>query len=113
MYHRWANGDVVEPLIRRRNFNGVAADSIEVAEEFRLLFNLYFNSQKNEYVDVSDGEGLTVVKMNDNGYITIHKRYLKTYLAVKEKALIIHIDSRCVALDATKKSCRGWISVQK
>lgn len=51
--------------------------------------------------------------MNDNGYITIHKRYLKTYLAVKEKALIIHIDSRCVALDATKKSCRGWISVQK
>ena len=77
------------------------------------MFNLYFNSQKNEYVDVSDGEGLTVVKMNDNGYITIHKRYLKTYLAVKEKALIIHIDSRCVALDATKKSCRGWISVQK
>ena len=103
VYHRWGNGDGFEPLIIRRNFNGVEADSIEVAEEFRLLFNLYFNSQKNEYVDVSDGEGLTVVKMNDNGYITIHKRYLKTYLAVKEKALIIHIDSRCVALDATKK----------
>ena len=31
------------------------------------------------------------VKMNDNGYITIHKRYLKAYLAVKEKALIIHM----------------------
>ena len=41
--------------------------------------------------------------MNDNGYITIHKRYLKTYLAVKEKALIVHIDSRCVALDASEK----------
>ena len=103
VYHRWGNGDGFEPLIIKRNFNGVATDSIEVAEEFRLLFNLYFNSQKNEYVDVSDGEVLTVVKMNDNGYITIHKRYLKTYLAVKEKALIIHIDSRCVALDATKK----------
>ncbi len=103
VYHRWGNGDDFEPLIIKRNFNGVATDSVEVAEEFRLLFNLYFNSQKNEYVDVSDGEGITVVKMNDNGYITIHKRYLKTYLAVKEKALIIHIDSRCVALDASEK----------
>ena len=28
---------------------------------------------------------LPIVKMNDNGYVTIHKRYLKTYLAVKEK----------------------------
>ena len=103
VYHRWGNDDDFEPLIIKRNFNGVATDSVEVAEEFRLLFNLYFNSQKNEYVDVSDGEGITVVKMNDNGYITIHKRYLKTYLAVKEKALIVHIDSRCVALDASEK----------
>ncbi len=66
VYHRWGNDDDFEPLIIKRNFNGVATDSVEVAEEFRLLFNLYFNSQKNEYVDVSDGEGITVVKMNDN-----------------------------------------------
>ena len=43
------------------------------------------------------------MKMNDNGYVTIHKRYLKTYLAVKEKVLMIHIDSRCVSIDNSEK----------
>lgn len=42
VYHRWGNDDDFEPLIIKRNFNGVATDSVEVAEEFRLLFNLYF-----------------------------------------------------------------------
>lgn len=41
--------------------------------------------------------------MNDNGYITIHKRYLKTYLAVKEKVLMIHIDSRCISINDSEK----------
>lgn len=103
VYYRWGNDNGYEPLIIKREYNGVAPDSIEIVEEFRLLFNLYFNSQKNEYIDVSDGEGITVVKMNDNGYITIHKRYLKTYLAVKEKALMIHIDSRCISIDNSEK----------
>lgn len=89
VYHRWGNDNGYEPLVIKREYNGVATDSIEIVEEFRLLFNLYFNSQKNEYIDVSNGEGITVVKMNDNGYVTIHKRYLKTYLAVKEKVLIL------------------------
>ena len=99
VYYRWGNDNNFEPLVIKREYNGVATDSVEIAEEFRLLFNLYFNAQKNEYMDVSDGEGVTVVRMNDNGFVTIHKRYLKTYLAVKEKALIIHVDSRCIAID--------------
>lgn len=103
VYHRWGNDNGYEPLVIKREYNGVATDSIEIVEEFRLLFNLYFNSQKNEYIDVSNGEGITVVKMNDNGYVTIHKRYLKTYLAVKEKVLMIHIDSGCVSIDNSEK----------
>lgn len=103
VYHCWGNDNGYEPLIIKREYNGVAPDSIEIVEEFRLLFNLYFNSQKKEYIDVSNGEGITVVKMNDNGYITIHKRYLKTYLAVKEKVLMIHIDSRCISISDSEK----------
>ncbi|MGL4332905.1 MAG: hypothetical protein ACRCSR_08970 [Bacteroidales bacterium] len=99
VYYRWGNDNNFEPLVIKRKYNGVATDSVEIAEEFRLMFNLYFNAQKNEYIDVSVGEGISVVKMNDNGYVTIHKRYLKTYLAVKEKALIIHVDSRCTSID--------------
>lgn len=66
VYHRWGNDNGYEPLVIKREYNGVATDSIEIVEEFRLLFNLYFNSQKNEYIDVSNGEGITVVKMNDS-----------------------------------------------
>lgn len=103
VYYRWGNNNGYEPLVIKREYNGVATDSTEIAEEFRLLFNLYFNSQKDEYIDVSNGEGITVVKMNDNGYVTIHKRYLKTYLALKEKVLMIHIDSRCISIDNSEK----------
>ena len=53
VYHRWGNDNGYEPLVIKREYNGVATDSIEIVEEFRLLFNLYFNSQKNEYIDVS------------------------------------------------------------
>ena len=49
VYYRWGNDKDFEPLVIKREYNGVATDSVEIAEEFRLLFNLYFNSQKNEY----------------------------------------------------------------
>lgn len=101
VYYRWGNDDGYEPIVIRREYNDVAIDSIEVVEEFRLLYNLYFNSQKGEYIDVA--EGITVVKINNNGYITFHKKYLKEYLALKEKSLIIHIDSKCISIDNIEK----------
>lgn len=85
VYHQWGNDDGMEPIAIKRNFNGLVPDSNEIVEEFRFLFNLYYNSHKGEYVDISDGESTTVVKVDDNGYTTIHKRYLKTFLVVKDK----------------------------
>lgn len=99
VYYKWGNDNGYEPIVIERDFNGLAPDTIEIVEEFRLLFNLYYNAQKREYVDVSSGESITVVKITDNGYTTIHKRYLKTFLAVKEKVLLIYVDSKCIALD--------------
>lgn len=103
VYHRWGNDDEIEPLVIKRDFNGLTEDVIEIAEEFRLLFNLYYNQQKKEYVDLSDGESVTVVKMDENGFVSVHKRYLKSYLAVKEKVLLIHVDSRCTLIDSGLK----------
>lgn len=60
---------------------------------FRFLFNLYYNSQSKEYVDLENDT--SVVKISDDNLVSIHKRYLKSYLAIKNMALIIHIDSRC------------------
>lgn len=78
----------------------MANDNIEIVEEFRLLFNLYYNSQSKEYVDLE--KDVPVIKISDDNLVRVHKQYLKSYLAVKNMALIMHIDSRCV--DITKDS---------
>lgn len=46
VYHRWNNDKGIEPFVISRSFDGLAEDSIEIVEEFRLLFNLYYNRQK-------------------------------------------------------------------
>lgn len=95
MYQRWNNNKGAELFVIQRSFNGLAQDSIEIVEEFRLLFNLYFNNQKNEYLDLANNETV-VVKIQKNGYMCVNKRYLKTYLSVKNMGMIINVDSRCV-----------------
>lgn len=94
VYHRCNNDINAEPLIIKRNYNGLANDSIELAEEFRLLFNLYYNAQLKQYIDLENE--VVVAKVDDNDCVSVHKRYLKSYLAIKDMAIIMHIDSRCV-----------------
>ncbi|MDO4543161.1 MAG: hypothetical protein Q4C01_01300 [Clostridia bacterium] len=92
VYHRFGNGDGFEPLIIERNFDGLGIDnSLEVSEEFRLINNLCFDRVKNEYVDPENET--TVVKI-ENGLVTIHKNYLKRFLAVKQMSLLVHLSSR-------------------
>ncbi len=95
VYHQWNNDKGYEPIIILRGFGGLVEDSIEVLEEFRLLFNLYYNQQRKEYIDLTDGESTIVVKESDDGLVTIHKKYLKTFLTIKNKCLLLHVDSRC------------------
>ena len=92
-YYKWGNNSNIEPLVIRRDYNDLASDNIEIVEEFRFLFNLYYNSQSKEYVDLENDT--SVIKISDDNLVSIHKRYLKSYLAVKNMALIMHIDSRC------------------
>ena len=92
-YYKWGNNASIEPLVIKRDYNDLARDNIEIVEEFRFLFNLYYNSQSKEYVDLENDT--SVVKISDDNLVSIHKRYLKSYLAIKNMALIIHIDSRC------------------
>ena len=92
-YYKWGNNSSIEPLVIKRDYNDLARDNIEIVEEFRFLFNLYYNSQSKEYVDLENDT--SVIKISDDNLVSIHKRYLKSYLAVKNMALIMHIDSRC------------------
>ncbi|MPN13249.1 hypothetical protein SDC9_160570 [bioreactor metagenome] len=109
IYQRWNNDKGAEPFVIQRSFNGLAHDSIEIIEEFILLFNLYFNNQKNEYLDLANSETV-VVKVQENGYVCVNKRYLKTYLSVKNMGLIIHMDSRCVNCENQHRFSEDGIS---
>lgn len=109
LYQHWNNDKGLEPFVIKREFNDLAEDYIEIVEEFRLLFNLYYNSQKKEYIDLAGGN-ISVVKVAENGSVTVHKRYLKTYLALKEKVLVIHVDSRCVGISREEKIKEDCVS---
>lgn len=97
LYHKWNNDSSIEPFVLQRNYNGLADDNIEIVEEFRFLFNLYYNSEKKEYIDLEND--ISVIKVTDKNFVSVHKRYLKSYLAVKNMALVMHIDSRYVCTE--------------
>ena len=107
VYHKWGNDSNIEPFVIKRNYNGLASNNVEIVEEFRFLFNLYYNSQSKEYIDLEND--ITVIKISDNDLISVHKRYLKSYLAVKNMALIMHIDSRCVDIMKESLSADGVV----
>lgn len=91
IYKRYNNDKNAEPIVINRGYDGLADDNYEIVEEFRLLFNLYHDFRKQEYIDLENNT--TVVKFDDNELIKINKKYLKRYLAVKNMALILYIDS--------------------
>ena len=107
VYHKWGNDSNIEPFVIKRNYNGLASNNVEIVEEFRFLFNLYYNSQSKEYIDLEND--ITVIKISDNDLVSVHKRYLKSYLAVKNMALIMHIDSRCVDIMKESLSADGVV----
>ena len=52
IYSRFNNQVSMEPFIIERNYNGLGKqDELEIVEEFRFLNNLYFDRQKNEYIE--------------------------------------------------------------
>lgn len=91
IYNKFNNEINAEPLIIERNFNGLKDDKIEVLEEFRLIFNLYYDESKKIYYDLKNDT--PVIKIEDS-IITVHKKYLKEYLAIKNICLILFIDNR-------------------
>lgn len=94
VYNRYNSNINAEPFVIVRDYHGLADEEYEIVEEFRLLFNLYYNRQSQELIDLE--EEVIVVKINENKSIHVNKKYLKRYLAIKKMALILHIDSRYI-----------------
>lgn len=89
-YTRFCNFDGIEPLIISQNFGGIYEDKIELVEEFRLLFNLYYDHDECKYIDPKTRNDVVTIKNNE--FVYVHKKYLKSYLAVKGMALIMYLN---------------------
>ena len=77
-YYKWGNNASIEPLVIKRDYNDLARDNIEIVEEFRFLFNLYYNSQSKEYVDLENDT--SVVKISDDNLVGIQRGISKAIL---------------------------------
>lgn len=92
----------LSPLVYRRNNN-----SIELIEEFRLLYNLYerkdndkifyYKKRDNErYIDI-----VCIRKKNDSIVVDINYNYLKEFLALKKRHLAIYFNTEFPLDDET------------
>ena len=87
------SGTELSPLYYR-NFYGVIPDCVELAQEFILLNNLYYDSIKHSYFELCmDGETEEAVRyQNDNCTVSVKLKYLQKYAAAKQMAILLFFD---------------------
>lgn len=95
-YHRYSSlCDYIEPLLFYREFYGVKKNYVEVSEEFRLLNNMYFDSQNNTYYAVLEsGNCDEAVRIIDDEKVFVNIKYLKRYAAAKQMGIVLFFDIR-------------------
>ena len=82
----------IEPLVLWREFHGIRPGYWEVAEEFRLYFNLYDDRQNNKLLFIdNNGDEHDAVLMSATE-IKIKGHLIKEYLAAKNMRLALFFD---------------------
>jgi len=91
-YYRFGRDDAIEPIIVQRYFYGMKETFFDVSEEFRHLYNLYYDEYEGTYkVILDDGNEEDVVKTSKDS-VVINAKYLKEFLAIKQCILILYIN---------------------
>ena len=91
-YVRYQDGDV-EPLVVMRSFYDIRPSYWEVAEDFRLYFNLYDDRLSRRLLHVDDnGDEHDAVVFVDHE-IKIKTALMRRYLAVRKMKLALFIDA--------------------
>lgn len=97
--HVGKNGDVrIEPFTFLRLWYDMWPDVFEVIQNFILFYNLHFDASGSKYVAVNAaGETTDVIKIkNEESHqkIEIRTKYLRNYLACRERVLVRQHDNR-------------------
>ena len=82
-----------EALLYYRNFYGVAADYVEISQEFILLNNLRYDRKCKCFFAMYDsGEQEEAIRYNDDCSIQIKLKFLKQYATAKQLAIVLEYD---------------------
>lgn len=100
--------DGTEMLVYCRDFHGAKEGYYEVAEEVRLLFNLWEDPRtKNYWIIDSSGEAEEVIRREPSG-IRASMKLVRRYQAAKQLHLALYLDARRWGLDDSSKFEEVW-----
>ena len=94
-YSRFGNDKGIEPLIISRNFFGMYENDIEISEEFRLFFNLFYNRQEKSFYKVlDDGNVEKIIEIDSiQQIVKVRNKELLSFAYTKDMSLALFIDS--------------------
>ena len=88
-YTRFGNSIGIEPLVINRSYYGLKKAQIEILEDFRLLFNLYYDVTADRYVCLKDN--CVVVETDEHGFVCFNRKFLRRYLAARSFVLVMDL----------------------
>lgn len=81
----------VVPLVFHRYFSGPFPNIVELAEDFRLVWDLYEDRATGRFLTTDElGDIITVAEFRD-GDLRVNKRYLRRYQAARQLALSLQV----------------------
>ena len=82
-------------IVHYRDFYGIKPSYVEISEEFRLLNNLYHDTNTNIFYEIeNNGECAEVAKITNDDCVYIKLKSLMRYAAAKQMALLLFFDIR-------------------
>lgn len=88
-YHRFGRNDSIEPIIVQRHFHGLKETYFDISEEFRHLYNLYYDVHEKMYIAILDDGNEEDVVRTSKDRVVISAKYLKEFLAIKQCILVL------------------------
>ena len=92
-YYRNSEGPEVEPLILVQNFYGAVPDTYLVADDFRLLMNLWQDPATGNYYAIGDDGSKNLAVEYKDRQIKVRTPILRRYQAARELDLLLFTDS--------------------
>lgn len=91
-YCRFGREDSIEPIVTLRHFHKLKEAYFDISEEFRHLYNLYYDRHEKTHTAIlDDGNEEDVVRISKDS-VVVSAKYLKEFLAIKQCILVLYFN---------------------